>query len=845
MELVYSKFCRLGRLIAALVFLATSSMAQAQFDPFPTNTVDCGIVCSPACDDSGGGDDDPLCELLGTCDPGECDATVQSCIGDDDGGGDDGCEGADCGNNDPCSVGGVADGSAGAPNGSTGNPINLISGNKYKRQVDLEALPGVISLEFVRHYNSAYSKSVGLGRGWRHSYSTILSVQKGFRPGEMDSLKVQQADGRILLFNHIGDRKAGAQYQTKNHHDGYITTTDFGYQWRWRSGRVVSFDDRGLMTQIQQAGHTLKLQYGGDGGRLISVTDPQGRRLSLHYNRQRLAGFTDPSGNATQFKFDSQERLVNVIRPENSVRVYHYQDKTHIWNLTGITDERGIRVQSYGYDESGRAVSSTKNINTEQVSVSYDDENDLRILTDSQGIKTTYVLAEIAGQKVISQVRGPGCSVCQTGDVEYEYNDALQVTKTKHKNGFAADYNYDSRGRLISEYRSEAGVPSSLWAKYQYEGNMQLPSKVLRPSVKQDDFRVTQYEYDSSGRIVTLLEKGFSPITPLSEIDDNTTGFISIKRVTSLEYDGAGNLVSIDGPRTDVADVASFSYDTLNRLIEAKSADGGVRRVLSYDVMGRPTKVAINKQPIVSIEYGFGGQPVKVIRGEQSLAYRYDKIGNLVAIVDAAGNAVEYQYDSSGRLTLVKRNDGPTVELEFDGENHVISRKTSNSVGDLIDAVDFIYDSKGRLSELSQNGVSKRYGYNANDQLNWVDHGHGQITNIATSMEKRLLTMTSATGWSTSVNFDLNGDAAGITDANGNVTEKLKDDFGQVITLNSADTGSTYYAYDEAGNKVAIQTSSGSITRNEYDSSNRVTKKTIDGALTLYEYAPITGELVL
>ncbi len=43
------------------------------------------------------------------------------------------------------------------PSAAAGNPINIITGNKYQREVDMAALPGVLGLELVRHYNSALS----------------------------------------------------------------------------------------------------------------------------------------------------------------------------------------------------------------------------------------------------------------------------------------------------------------------------------------------------------------------------------------------------------------------------------------------------------------------------------------------------------------------------------------------------------------------------------------------------------------------------------------------------------------------------------------------------------------
>ena len=52
---------------------------------------------------------------------------------------------------------GVASLPGGGANSGAGNPINVMTGNKYQREDDLPALPGVLGLEIVRHYNSAYS----------------------------------------------------------------------------------------------------------------------------------------------------------------------------------------------------------------------------------------------------------------------------------------------------------------------------------------------------------------------------------------------------------------------------------------------------------------------------------------------------------------------------------------------------------------------------------------------------------------------------------------------------------------------------------------------------------------
>jgi hypothetical protein len=64
-------------------------------------------------------------------------------------------------------------------NVGAGNPINVINGNKYQREVDMAPLPGTLGLEIIRHYNSAFSRPGAstnlIGRGWKLSYETELA----------------------------------------------------------------------------------------------------------------------------------------------------------------------------------------------------------------------------------------------------------------------------------------------------------------------------------------------------------------------------------------------------------------------------------------------------------------------------------------------------------------------------------------------------------------------------------------------------------------------------------------------------------------------------------------------
>ncbi len=167
-------------------------------------------------------------------------------------------------------------------NAGAGNPIHVVSGNKYQQEVDLPALPGVLGIEIVRHYNSSLSTPRDLpgpmGRGWRLSYETELGVFG-------NTIQITQADGSILVFGRDLSNSTLARTSDPARGSIKISKSHRGdlYTWIWNDGRRLSFDQKGKLGQIQAAsGEILSLQH-DVRGLLARVTDPQGRTLRFNW----------------------------------------------------------------------------------------------------------------------------------------------------------------------------------------------------------------------------------------------------------------------------------------------------------------------------------------------------------------------------------------------------------------------------------------------------------------------------------------------------------------------------------------------------------------------------------
>ncbi|HET7315337.1 RHS repeat domain-containing protein [Salinisphaera sp.] len=217
-----------------------------------------------------------------------------------------------------------------------GNPINVVTGNKFERQIDLAGLPGAHGLAFVRYYNSRTAYTGALGHNWRSNYSLQLQHTP-------HGIALWQADGRRIDF-HVDHRIAGTTarvYRAAQYGDGRLIVGEHGITWVWRDGTTLLLDRHGVLLSISDpAGRRTRIEH-DRAGRVTRVTDPRGRTLKLRYNAQgRLARLIDPAGAITAYRYDERGNLVQVIGPEGRVRRYHYDDPYDAHNLTGISRGR-------------------------------------------------------------------------------------------------------------------------------------------------------------------------------------------------------------------------------------------------------------------------------------------------------------------------------------------------------------------------------------------------------------------------------------------------------------------------------------------------------------------------
>jgi RHS repeat-associated protein len=801
-----------------------------------------------------------------------CDPTRQSCVppgGGGGGGGTGGGTGGTCsappgGNpgSTPACGAGPATRSSSAPSTGGGNPINLVSGNKYQQEIDMAALPGVLGLELVRHYNSLDAHRGLTGANWRISYEAVL-----YDFGR--SIQIVQADGRRLMFERPAAKSASAARElctAADPADGQVRIEQdaqgrTSYHWRWSDGRTLVFaagqnGGHPLQSITAASGEQLTLTY-APSGELVAVRDPQGRTLRFLYDAARQLSAIQTPVAEMRYRRDAQYRLIEVstVAQDKTIatRRYHHEAERqsgHANALTGISlinPEQGKqleqRLSTYAYDARGRAILSTKGLpklsvrpevskderdaqrGIEQIEVQYLEpplprqyklskdgevmpaQFGITILTNSLGHKSQIKSAIVAGSYRLVEFTGAGCSTCPEPNKRYDYNAIGQVIAEHQldasgKVRSSQRFEYDGYGRLTREGSERA------FERYEYQdthypdGSMALgqqPVLIARPSMIPGKEHVARIDYNERGQPTSVTESGFSPISDKGELDATL-----IARTTSYRYsriNGRSVLTQIDGPLANGP--------------KASPEDSDITQM------------------------------------------QWDERGSVVtAIVQPGGFKSGVSYDDAARIQHVRNDEGATSRYHYTATGQLAKLERSIN-GGAVQTQIFEYDAQGRLIETGAGNGSAykaqtRMAYDSADRLLWRAHALGWAEQWQRDSEGRVIeegrfssriVQSSAYEWNEDGSLKAVSDNAGrrvvvpssapATSVRPEVskgqrvpsTRYLIDDFGRVVLTRSADSGDTIRQFDAADRPIAMRDALNNEARYEYDAAGRIVKQ--------------------
>ena len=504
-----------------------------------------------------------------------------------------------------------------------------------------------------------------------------------------------------------------------------------------RSGEQRFFDANGLQVLIRLAsGHSVRI-YRDLHGRIVRVTDPQGRELKLSYPEiasadmksvlirqvqhidtplgrysfsygrdQAPARSANVNGNLVSLaqQHSQVSSLMQLTRPDGSVRHYHYEDPTQGSLLTGISEQASqnaplVRVVSWSYNSFGRAVRSVKGPippegqrGSEDVSLIFlgaqgqqrRDGSGVTLLTNSEGEQTRYEYEMLGAERQLTLVQGAGCSSCGPANVRYGYDSLgrqvsiTNLSPTLVKDGRAQstavalskqELNLDPQGRVLSivqtRYQGGKEVFRNVVEQREYsDANWPFhPTRIKRPSVLEGREHILEVGYSSAGQIEQIRESGYSPLDNLGNLAASANDASKLERITRLRYEVRGGLTvltEVDGPLANGPHASPVDSD----ITRYQWAEDGLRILSITRPMGLSEHYEYEPQQASSAARLIARTDALGVRTELT----FQPHSTRLARIGRAGLEVTYGYDLKGRVVSYRRNDGAKISVQYDDD---------------------------------------------------------------------------------------------------------------------------------------------------------------------------------
>lgn len=680
--------------------------------------------------------------------------------------------------------------------------------------------------------------------------------------------------------------------------------------------QTEGYDAQGrLVTISYKDGQTLAFDYTTDG-LLNRVRDTQGRSLWFTYEqatnstaltrRARITSISTPDGKTIRYAYNSNGMLSQVIYPDttptvdtdNPRRQYHYGEGTNATQtmLTGITDESGQRYASWRYDAQGRAWLSVHGNDTDykdRVEQIYNSNGTTTVRTfqsattfvdNVQSFVTTQGVVKLAA----STQPCPTCGGTNTQTTTYDANGNRDIATDFR--GITTDYDIDVRGletrRVeVANTTCPASLPNCLSNRRTIETDWHPQFReVLETRTRNATgtlVALVRFAYNTRGQRIANCQVDPTNSAALAYTCGSLTNAPVGVRQTRYTYCEAADAAlpgsdcpiigkprTIDGPRTDVVDVTSFSYyaaDSTNcslaggcdylkgdlRLVT--NALGHVQSFLRYDGAGRVRRIRdangiitdLSYTPVGLLEtrttrFNADGAPSPM---DATTRMEYEPYGALRKTIDADGVSVTFERDSAHRLVGVADSLGNRIRFTLDGAGNRVREETLDSNGQLTRLLARLFDVNSRLRALIRapyaaqtnlddpTALKTTFTYDANGNSDLITDPLGHIVDQDFDEFSRRVRLASDVGGGginsvIQTDYDANNRIRRVTDPKQLLTDYGYDSLGNRSGLSSPDTGVQVFNSDSAGNRTGITDARSIVSNRSYDALNRLTSIT-------------------
>jgi RHS repeat-associated protein len=698
-----------------------------------------------------------------------------------------------------------------------GNPCELLNGNKYQREVDYDRKDST-GLEFVRSYNSLVGDIGHMGNGWMGSYFQVLRISPG---PYFNTVFAWRPDGRILAFKASGttyfsDADVADELTAIRDLAGII----IGWTYRTADNTLETYDANGRLQSIAQHGvPTITLTYDSVGKTLIKAANTLGH--SLHFGYQgsyKLARVTDAAGVDIQYSTNSNGKLSGVLYQDGRSRSYGY---TSTSLLTSLTDENGVAYASWTYNASGQPASSQHVGTVQRYTFSYSGTS--RIVVDPLNQSRTYTTTLKEGLRRLASAPSP-CNGCGT-DKTLVYDGAGRVTSRTDFENIVTQYAYDTLRNLETSRTEAFGTSRARTTDTQWHPLYRLPTQVDEPGKR------TMFSHDADGNVLTRT------------VLDTTT---SESRTWTYTYNGVGQVLTADGPRTDAADITTYTYYgcttgyQCGQIETITNALGQVTTYNTYNAHGQPLTITDPNGVVTTLTYDPRQRLISRTVGSEQTTFEYWPTGLLKKATLPDGSFIAYTYDAAHRLTGLNDSQGNRIAYTLDAMGNRTKEDVFDPANALTQTRTRVFNTLNRLTqEIAAAGtpaVTTTFGYDDNGNQTSINAPLARNTAQGYDELNRLTQVTDPATGLTQYGYNALDQLISVTDPRNKITSYTYNALGDLTQQVSPDTGTTVQTYDSGGNLKTKTDARNKTGTYSYDALNRVTQLVYPDQTITYGY---------
>jgi YD repeat-containing protein len=532
--------------------------------------------------------------------------------------------------------------------------------------------------------------------------------------------------------------------------------------------------------------------------------------------------------------------------------------------LTSIVDENTDLFATFKYDTSGRAVSSEHAGGVERYQLTYNAGS--TSVADPHGTARTFGFVTADGISRFTGASLAGGAGFGAGVKARTVDTRGNLTSQTDFNDVKTCHAYDTTRNLetvrvegvaaatacTSVLTSGAALPAgSRKTTTEWHARWRLPTRIAGP------LRRTTFSYNGDSGVscapgtATIDEGGASPV-PIAVMctrsmqatsdADGSQGFsatlVGTARASAFTYSATGQVLTVDGPRTDVSDATTYTYGTDGNVATITNAASHVTSITSYNTHGQPLTMVDPNGVSTTMIYDARQRLSSRTTGTETTSYDYDFAGQLIKVTLPDGSYLNYDYDPAHRLTELSDNLGNRITYTLD----VMGNRTAEQVRDpssvLAQTRSREYNTLNRLfKEFGAQSQVTEYGYDNQGNVTSVKDPLNRITANQYDALNRLKQVTDPGTGVTQYSYNGLDALTSVTDPRSLVTGYTVDGLGNLSQQASPDTGTTTNTYDAAGNLLTQTDAKSQTTTYTYDALNRVTQIVFhDGSRQVYVY---------